>query len=94
MSQAIIHQIQTVMQSGKAKTNWVLEFRSSERSTDSIMGWTSSSDMLGQEVKLSFESQEDAVKYAKKHKLDYVVKAPNPRIPQRKIRPYSTIYTS
>ncbi|MGC8015945.1 ETC complex I subunit, partial [Salmonella enterica] len=52
-------------QSGMARTKqWVLEFdQTSPRETDPLMGWTSSSDML-QQVRLEFDTQEEAVAYA------------------------------
>ncbi|WP_374274259.1 ETC complex I subunit [Brevundimonas sp.] len=57
----------TAMQSGKAKTrDWILEFEpASARTIDPLMGWTSSTDMNGQ-VRLTFETQEEAVAYAER----------------------------
>ena len=53
------------MQSGPALgKDWVLEFEpASARKPDPLMGWSSSSDMNGQ-VRLSFETKEEAVAYA------------------------------
>ena len=71
MSSARIYSpTKTAMQSGKAKTgHWVLEFdREQPRRIEPLMGYTSSSDMR-QQVKLRFETQEDAVAYAEKHAL-------------------------
>ena len=52
----------TAMQSGKAKSrDWRLEFEpASARTQDPLTGWTSSTDMNGQ-VRLSFETPEEAV---------------------------------
>jgi len=71
------------MQSGKANTKeWVLEFEpSSARIPDPLMGWTLSADMNGQ-VRLFFDSQEEAVAYAQRHGIAFEVLA-NP--PTKKI---------
>lgn len=68
------------MQSGDAKTHiWVLEYTPEEsREVDPLMGWTGSGDMRSQ-VKLTFDSQEAAVAYAKKHGIAYLLTAPKKR---------------
>jgi hypothetical protein len=67
----------TAMQSGKAKTHlWVLEFdQEKPRTIDPIMGYTSSSDTR-QQVKLTFETAEQAIAYAERNGIDYRVIAP------------------
>ena len=57
----------TAMQSGKAKYDrWVLEFeRQSAKRVDPLMGWTSSDDTLADEVRLTFDTKEAAIAYAK-----------------------------
>ena len=62
----------TTMQSGKARTrDWVLEFEpASARMPDPLMGWTSSTDIDGQ-VRLSFETSEEAVAYARRHGIAF-----------------------
>jgi len=62
----------TAMQSGKAKSrDWMLEFEpASARTIDPLMGWTSSSDMNGQ-VRLKFETQQEAVAYAERHGIAF-----------------------
>ncbi|MFZ5669868.1 MAG: ETC complex I subunit [Pseudomonadota bacterium] len=62
----------TAMQSGKAKTrDWVLEFEpAAARRNDPLTGWTQSTDMNGQ-VRLSFETREEAVAYARKHGVPF-----------------------
>ena len=69
----------TAMQSGKAKSrDWRLEFEpASARTIDPLMGWTSSSDMNGQ-VRLSFDSKEEAVAYAERHGIPYQVQDAKP----------------
>jgi hypothetical protein len=55
------------MQSGRGKSQqWVLEYElMSKRVPESLMGWVSSGDTLNQ-VRLKFDSAEDAVTYAQK----------------------------
>jgi hypothetical protein len=76
------------MQSGKAKTGyWVLEFDpASKKKIDPLMGYTSSSDMTSQ-IRLTFESLEEAVAYAQKNGLDYRVE--EPKAPKRRQISYS-----
>ena len=66
MSARIYQPARTAMQSGTAKTKyWVLDFApESARSVDPLMGWTSSSDTQAQ-VKLRFETKEEALEYAR-----------------------------
>ncbi len=68
------------MQSGRAQTKtWVLEFEPARaRKIDPLMGWTSSSDMQGQ-VRLTFDSKEDAMAYAKKYGIQHRVINTRPR---------------
>ena len=66
----------TAMQSGKARTKfWVLEFEKSNSSKDFVMGWTSSSN-TNEQVKLKFETQEQAIKYAEQSNIQFVLIAP------------------
>ena len=77
MSAKIYRPAKTAMQSGKAKTHlWVLEFdQEVPRRIDPILGYTSSSDMR-QQVRLTFESQEQAEAYAKREGVEYRVILP------------------
>jgi len=65
------------MQSGKANSKeWVLEFEpSAARVSDPLMGWTISTDMNGQ-VRLMFDTREEAVAYAQRHGIAFEVLAP------------------
>jgi hypothetical protein len=65
------------MQSGQAKTGfWVLDFDPEKpRKIDPLMGYTTSSDMKSQ-IKLTFETKEEAVAYAEKHGIAYRVQEP------------------
>jgi len=73
----IFQPARTAMQSGKAKTReWILEFEpASARALDPLMGWTSSTDMNG-EVRLRFDSKEDAIAYAEKHGIPFRLHEP------------------
>ena len=69
------------MQSGRAKTKlWVLDFVSTERDIDPLMGWTGMDDTL-REIELFFPSREAAVAYAKERQLDFEVTEPKTRAP-------------
>ena len=67
----------TAMQSGKANTReWVLEFEpASAKVSDPLMGWTVSTDMNGQ-VRLLFDTREEAAAYAQRHGIAFEVLAP------------------
>jgi len=62
------------MQSGRGKTKqWVLEYENdTARTPEQLMGWVSSGDTNNQ-VKMRFDSQKDAIKFAKSKGLDYKV---------------------
>ncbi len=68
----------SAMQSGRAKAEqWVLEFESqSPRRPDPLMGWTSTDDTSGQ-VRLTFDTREDAVAYAQANGIAFRVVEPN-----------------
>jgi len=70
----IFRPAKTAMQSGKAKTQlWTLEFAPAQaRVSDPLMGWTQTGDMNGQ-VRLSFDTREEAVAYATKHGIPFEV---------------------
>jgi len=61
----------TAMQSGKARTKfWILEFNKSNSNKDFVMGWTSSSN-TDEQIKLKFETQEQAITYAKENNIRF-----------------------
>ncbi len=68
------------MQSGVAKTrSWLLEFAPAERrEVDPLMGWTSSADTQTQ-VRMTFDSKEAALDYARDHGIEAVVTEPKSR---------------
>ena len=57
------------MQSGLGKSNkWILEYETKDPTKNPLMGWESSSDTFT-EIKLTFNTKELAINYAKKRKL-------------------------
>ena len=68
------------MSSGRARSrDWVLEFEpASARHPDPLMGWSSSTDMNGQ-VRLSFETEREAVAYCETHGIEVQVTPAKPR---------------
>ncbi|MFI4936477.1 MAG: ETC complex I subunit [Caulobacterales bacterium] len=70
----IFRPAKTAMQSGRANTKeWLLEFEpASARVSDPLMGWTVSTDMNGQ-VRLAFDTREEAVAYAQRHGIAFEV---------------------
>ena len=67
----------TAMQSGKAKTHqWVLEFEpEAARTVEPLMGWTSSTDTR-QQVRLKFDTREEAESYCKRNNIAFTVFKP------------------
>ncbi len=88
MSARIYSPARNAMQSGKAKTgHWVLEFEPERpRTIDPLMGYTTSSDMKSQ-IRLSFETREEAEAYARANGLAYRVD--EPKEPRRRQISYS-----
>ncbi len=77
----------TAMQSGQNKTDWVLEFEPAEkRQIDPLMGWTSSGDTR-QQLRLKFETREEAIAYAEANAIPYQVY--EPRIRKSNLRAYA-----
>jgi hypothetical protein len=78
MTARIYRPARTAMQSGTAKsTRWLLEFDQQEaRDIDPLMGWTSSGDMR-QQVKLWFDSKDEALAYAHRNGIAATVEEPH-----------------
>jgi len=74
------------MQSGRANTKkWVLRFDPLDaKRPDPLMGWLGSRDTLGQ-VTLRFDTREEAIAYAKRYGIDFVLETPH----QSKLTPKS-----
>jgi hypothetical protein len=84
MTARIYKPARTAMQSGTAKTReWVLDYEPEQpRLIEPLMGWTSSGDMK-QELRLQFDSKEDAIAYCDRHGIAYQVFESTPAKRQR-----------
>ena len=67
----------SAMQSGRGKTHgWVLEYAPSEAKVlDPLTGWVGSGDMKRQ-IRLQFDSRDQALAYAEAQGIAYEVEAP------------------
>ena len=76
----IFRPAKTAMQSGKGKTHdWVLEFEPKDaRRADPLMGWTQTGDTESSQVRLAFETKEEAVRYADQHGIAFQLIDPKP----------------
>jgi hypothetical protein len=85
MTARIFRPSKTAMQSGSARTkDWLLVQDSDVVKTmDPLTGWTSSADTSAQ-VKLTFDTMAEAISYAEKNGLAYVVIETQVRKPVRK----------
>lgn len=72
----------TAMQSGQAKAQrWVLEFEpTSGMAPDPLMGWIASDDTTRQ-VRLEFDTREQAIAYARRRDIPHQVSEPRERAP-------------
>lgn len=88
MTARIYKPARTAMQSGQARTKrWLLVYEPERpRSIDPLMGWTSSSDMR-QQVKLFFDTAEEAAAYAEREGIPYRIE--QPKEPHRRTVAYS-----
>jgi ETC complex I subunit conserved region len=77
MTARIYRPAKTAMQSGHGKSDrWLLEFRPDEKGEiDPLTGWAGSSDTR-QQVKLWFDTREEAEAYATKHGIVASVEEP------------------
>jgi hypothetical protein len=84
MTARIYKPARTAMQSGTAKTKeWVLDYEPEQpRAIEPLMGWTSSDDMK-QQVRLSFDTREEAVAYCEREGIAYEVFESKPSKRQR-----------
>tara|TARA_B100001057_G_scaffold480945_1_gene554384 strand:+ start:40 stop:324 length:285 start_codon:yes stop_codon:yes gene_type:complete len=69
----------TSMQSGVGKTKkWILEYIDESTTINPLMGWESSTNMLS-EIKLFFDTKDQAIEYANKKKIEYTIIENNQR---------------
>jgi hypothetical protein len=87
MKARIYRPAKTAMQSGTAGTKmWVLDYEpETPKVIEPLMGWTASADMR-QQVTLRFNTQEEAIAYAKRNTIPYEIE-PEPQ--KREVQPIS-----
>ncbi len=92
MTARIFKPCRSSAQSGLAQTKqWALEFTPKKgQDIDPIMGWSSSDDLYPTQVKLHFDSMEEAVDYAKRYNLDFTITQPHQAT--QKIKSYVNMY--
>ncbi len=83
MTARIYRPAKTAMQSGQGKTDrWLLEYEPERaRQVEPLMGWTSSSDMNSQ-IKMWFDTKDEAVAYATRNGVPFRVEEPNVATPK------------
>ena len=84
----IFKQPKNAMQSGMGRSKlWTLVFEEdSPREIEPLMGWTSSGDTR-QQIRLFFDSKEEAVAYAEREGIPYRVE--EPQDPKRRVMAYA-----
>jgi len=84
MTARIFKPARTAMQSGAAKTKlWVLEYEPEQpREVEPLMGWTASGDMK-QQLRLRFETKEQAIAYCEKRGIPYQLFEPQQSAPKK-----------
>jgi len=84
MTARIYRPARTAMQSGTANTKeWVLDYEPEQpRTVEPLMGWTSSADMK-QEVRLHFDTKDEAIAFCEREGIPYQAFDSKPRVRQR-----------
>ena len=66
----------SAMQSGKGKNDkWLLEFNNNRTENDHLINWISSNDTQSQ-VKIFFNTKDEAIAYAKKNNIKFDIIEP------------------
>jgi hypothetical protein len=80
MAARIFQMSKAVNQSGQARsTKWVLDFESdAPKRPDPLTGWSGGADTQSQ-VRITFDSLEDAQRYAEKNGISYHISPPAER---------------
>jgi hypothetical protein len=88
MTARIYQPAKTAMQSGAANSkDWVVEFEpEAPRTIEPLMGWTSSGDMK-QQLRLSFDTKDEAMAYCERNGIAYQISETKPAA--RRIMSYS-----
>ncbi len=81
MSARIFRPTKSATQSGAGRAKrWHLVYAPERpRGVDPLMGWTSSDDMKSQ-IRLNFDTKDEAVAYAERNAIPYVVEEPAPAV--------------
>ena len=90
MSARIYRPAPSATQSGPGAVKpWKLDYDpEAPRAIDSLMGWTSSTDMK-QQIRLRFDTKEEAIAYAERTNLPYRVEEPRENLAARRKTTYS-----
>jgi len=94
MEARIYRPAKSAMQSGRGNTKaWVLEFVNPDtnRRTDPLMGWVSIDDTSSQ-VRLHFDTREQAIAYAEREGLNFVVEESRER--RRMVKSYADNFSA
>ena len=88
MKAKIYKPAKNAMQSGRANsTKWLLEYElETPRRPEPLMGWISSHDTLNQ-VRIQFDTKEEAVAFAEREGFEYSLSEPH----ARKVKPQNYI---
>jgi len=91
MTARIFQPTKNAMQSGlKNCKKWSFEYAPEKsRDLDPLMGWTGSSDMNSQ-IRLSFDTQQEAVAYAERNNIEYIVQEPHVR--KKRLKNYADVF--
>lgn len=84
MTARIFRPAPNAMQAGRRNSRqWILVYEpEAPREVEPLMGYTSSTDMR-QQIRLSFDTFEDAEAYARKNGLAYTIQTPHDPVPKR-----------
>lgn len=76
----IFKPVKSATQSGRAKTKkWILEYElETKRQPEALIGWVASGDTLNQ-VKITFDTEEEAIAFADKKGWTYSIVEPQVR---------------
>ncbi len=73
-------------QGTEASKKWLLKFHHTKQWQNPLMGWTSTQDTATQ-LRLSFDTQEEAVSYCKQHGFEFEIEEPQEK--KKRVKSYS-----
>jgi hypothetical protein len=93
MQARIYKPAKNAMQSGQARSKeWLLEYEPSRKHIDALMGWVGSDDTRNQ-LRLWFDTKEEAIAYAEKNGVLFTVEEPHSRAVRPKAYADNFAYT-